>query len=87
MLLAHWPHQASVSSIARIGSIVRGEGMCEACQVSLNGTRSPSDTVNSATLLRFSPWTSTGVRSHTESGPAMACSAPSVRRTHGTIEP
>ena len=70
-----------------MGSIRRGAGRCEACQVSMNGTRSPSATVKSATVLQFSPRSGTGVRSQTESGPAIACSAPSTCRTQGTIEP
>jgi hypothetical protein len=70
-----------------MGSIRRGAGRCEACQVSMNGARSPSATVKSATVVQFSPRTGTGVRSQTESGPAMACSAPSTCRTQGTIEP
>jgi len=87
MPLAHSPHQASVSPRARTGSMRRGAGRCEACQVSMNGTRSPSATVKSARERQFSPHTGTGVRSQTESGPATACRAPSTCRTQGTIEP
>src|SRR5207237_1069567 len=59
----------------------------EACPGSLNGPRPPAAKATSATLVRSSPRTSTGVRSHTESGPATALSAPPTRRTHGTVAP
>jgi hypothetical protein len=76
-----------VSPRALTGSIRRGAGRWEACQVSMNGARSPAATVKSARVVRFSPRTGTGVRSHTESGPAMACNAPWTCRTQGTIDP
>ena len=76
-----------MSPSAWLASSARGAGRCEGCQVSMNGTRSPSATVNSATVVQFSPRSGTGVRSQTVSGPATACSAPSMCRTQGTIEP
>ena len=55
--------------------------------MSTKGTASPAETVNAAVCAR--PWAvrSTGVRSHTESGPAVALMPPSVLVTQGTMDP
>ena len=56
--------------------------------MSVKGTRSPAATVNSATVWRFSPRSSTGVFRTIASGPAIATSdASGSLRTQGTIEP
>jgi hypothetical protein len=47
----------------------------------------PSPMLKSPTVVRFSPWSSTGVRSSTASGPAMARMPKSCRRTHGATLP
>ena len=86
-----WSHsfqKEHVSRYACAGVIARGGSRCDGNHVSTNGTRSPGSAVNSATVLMFSPRTSTGVLNATASGPAIAIRvSSSSRRTHGTIEP
>ena len=62
-------------------------GSCDGNQVSTNPRRSPSATVNSATVVMSSPCVSTGDQRQSASGPATATSASSTRRTHGTMRP
>src|SRR5688572_3003046 len=54
-------HHRSASSIARDTSSCGGGGWCEGYQVKMNGTRSPFETVKSATVVKFSPRVFTGV--------------------------
>ena len=83
----HSAHQASVSSRATYGSTGLGGRSQDGCQVSTNGTRSPSDTVNSEWVAKSRPSSGAGVASHAESGPATAATWPSIRRTQGTTRP
>ena len=53
----------------------------------LKGILSPAASVNSETVLRFSPRTLTGVRKQSASGPATATRDLSTRLTHGTMWP
>jgi hypothetical protein len=55
----------------------------------MKATRSPAVTVKSAYVRRSRPCIGTcgTLRSHTESGPAIATRWPSVRRIHGTTLP
>ena len=77
-----------MSSNACSGVIARGGSWCDGNHVSTNGIRSPGSTVNSATVLMFSPRSATGVRSAIASGPATAIRvSSSSRRTQGTTEP
>jgi len=55
--------------------------------VSTNGTCSPADTSNSATVVMFSPRIPTGLDRQTVSGPATAISPSSLRRIQGTTLP
>ena len=55
--------------------------------MSTKGTAWPAATLNSAVCAMPWPVRSTGVRSHTESGPAVALIPPSVLVTHGTMDP
>ena len=48
---------------------------------------SPAATANVAVCARPWPVRFTGVRSHTESGPAVALMPPSVLVTQGTMDP
>ena len=69
-------HQASVSPRACDGVDAGGAGLVRGMPGrARTATRSPSATVKSARLVQFSPRTGTGVRSQTESGPAIARSA------------
>src|SRR5215207_11672667 len=81
--LAHSRQYASVASSDTMGSTGCGVGRCDCRHTSTKGTWSPSPTLKSATVDEFSPRSSTGVRSHTESGPATATRSGSSRRTHG----
>ncbi len=83
----HLRQPASVSFSAGSASTGAGAGKCEGHQVSTNGTRSPSPTVKSATVLRSAPRVLTGVCSRRQSGPATELMPPSMRCTHGTTEP
>ena len=74
----HSRHQRSVSSSACVGvELGRRARSCEGYQVRSNGTRWPSATVKSATVVRSSPRSSTSVRSRSMSGPAIAEIPPS----------
>lgn len=53
----------------------------------MNGTSSPADTMNPAVVVKPSPLSSTGQRSSSECGPAVATSVGPTRRTQGTCAP
>ena len=56
--------------------------------MSSNGMRSPSRTVNSASVLKSSPRERHGGTKQQRVGPGNGDQIPpSMRRTHGTIEP
>ena len=81
------PPHASVSRIASIGSGGVGGDIWDRGQTIRNGIRSPSRTVNSATVVNPTPCVGTCDQRETASGPPTARSTPSMLRTHGTIEP
>src|ERR1700681_654119 len=84
----HSRQNASCLSRARSGSIGAGTDPKDAEYDKTKGTTSPLATINSLTVLRFSPLIGTEVRSVTMSGPAMARRVPSSRRvTQGTDRP
>ncbi len=64
-----------------------GGGWWEGYQVSTNGTRCPSEMVNSATVLRSSPVVATGVVIVSASGPATIPVLRWSLVTHGTTLP
>lgn len=55
--------------------------------VRTKGTCCPASTVNSARVVRFSPYTASGVCSQNASGPATARNPLPTRYTHGMIRP
>ncbi len=84
---AHASHHRQVRSTAASASIGWRARRFDGCHDSTNGTRSPARTVKEARVVRSIPRVCTGVHSESASGPPMAHSMPSTRRTHGTIEP
>ena len=69
-------------------SVGSGGSSCDSACARANGTSSPAATVNSPTVLKFSPRRRTGVRRTTMSGPAMPrMVTSSIRVTQGTIAP
>jgi len=83
----HLRHHRTVDRSARSASTLSGAVTCDGCHASTNGTRSPGATTKSATVVIPAPRVATGVRRYTASGPAIAVSEPSARRTQGTVEP
>src|SRR5215469_4868546 len=85
--LTQFSHHTSVSRMANSASTGRGGSSCDGNHVRTNGTRSPADTVKSATVVMSLPSVCTGDHKVRPSGPATAVSRQSKRRTHGTIDP
>ena len=84
----HSFHVFSVLATTAAASAGPGGGSCEGYQLRTNGTRDPSVTSNSATVVNSRPCISTGVCKQTASGPPIAVRIPSaVRCTHGRIAP
>ena len=83
----HVRQKRSVSATLAYGSIGRGRGWCDGKCVSTKGTRSPRESVKLATVVKSTPRVSTADLSSKESGPAVARSASSTRRTHGVTTP
>src|SRR5437763_2816999 len=84
---AHFFQYLSVSRRAWSGVTFLGGRECDANQVRTNGTRSPFLTVNSATVVRYSPRDLTGVRRISPFGPAITSNPPFPVRTHGIVRP
>ena len=78
-----------VEASAPAASTASGAGRWDGRQAITKGTSSPADTTNVASWAMSFPVSRTGLRSHTESGPATAVTAPVALslRTQGMIFP
>ncbi len=83
----HSRQNCSVASSDPSGSGRAGGSWCEGCQLMVKVIRSPGATAKSAYVVRFSPYVSASVSSHTESGPATATVRLSTLCTQGVTRP
>lgn len=79
--------RASRGARAPNGSGFSGASSEGGCQVSTNGARAPAPISKSACKMPWSMREQTGEARTRPAGPAIACSLPSIRRSHGIVLP